>query len=258
MKLSSGFLALSALGNIAFAAPVSAPDQSPHDAGIAEAQLEKRGIVSKCQTVAKYVWIGQKTLEVTNWFYTDVEDYIKGVCERKDDTYCSSILTEVRAGFDLALKLVRKVEFATSLVGGGTVLMNLNARALPSDAYDMEALKQLHNYTIDSHYMVENPRIGARSDDATPALAHQYRLSGVRELNSNISRNYDIYHFEDGTAHLRIPGPSSGSSLQKRVDGPGVKIAFKHEAMGYSGSDFTGAATNFAYRWETLHHGGPW
>jgi hypothetical protein len=65
MKLSSGFLALSALGNIAFAAPVSAPDQSPHDAGIAEAQLEKRGIVSKCQTVAKYVWIGQKTLEVT-------------------------------------------------------------------------------------------------------------------------------------------------------------------------------------------------
>jgi len=98
--------------------------------------------------------------------------------------------------------------------------------------------------------MVENPRIGARSDDGTPALAYLYRLSGVRELNSNVSRDYDIYHFEDGTAHLRIPGPSNNSSLKKRHDGPGVKIAFTHEATSYSASDFTGAATNYAYRWQ--------
>jgi len=74
MKLSSGFLALSAIGNIASAAPASAPasnlkpyapDKSPHDAGIAEAQLEKRDFLSTCSTVAKYVWIGHKTLEVT-------------------------------------------------------------------------------------------------------------------------------------------------------------------------------------------------
>lgn len=131
---------------------------------------------------------------------------------------------------------------------------NANRRSVdtfhPSDPYDMDLLMSLHNYTIDSHEMVKNPRIGARSEDGTPALAHHYRLNGLREMNSNVSRNYDIYHFEDGNAHLRIPGPSSGSGLNKRHDGPGVKIAFSHEATGYSASDFEGAAANFAYRWE--------
>lgn len=75
MKFFSGLLALSAIGNLAYAAPVAEPEsdskvdlyadnQSPHHAGIAEAQLEKRDFRSTCTIVAKYVWIGHKTLEV--------------------------------------------------------------------------------------------------------------------------------------------------------------------------------------------------
>ncbi|KAJ5772553.1 hypothetical protein N7520_003082 [Penicillium odoratum] len=113
-------------------------------AGIAEAQLNKRKLRSTCSTIAKYVWIGQKTLEVVDYFYTDVDDYVKGVCERQNKQYCASILTEVRAAFDLALKLLRKAETAIALAYANVNLLNLNPRSLPSDPYYIEALKQLH------------------------------------------------------------------------------------------------------------------
>lgn len=65
MKFSSALLALSALGNVAFAAPFTdghlhAADQSPSLAGIAEANLGKRW---SCQSVARTIWVAHGGLE---------------------------------------------------------------------------------------------------------------------------------------------------------------------------------------------------
>lgn len=191
-----------------------------------------------------------------SWFYTDVNDYVKGVCERQNNEYCNRVLVEVESAYELMLKLSRKVGTGANIIGQSGSFINLNGKRStdtfhPSDPYDMELLRTIHNYTMDSHEMIDNPRIGARSEDGTPALAHHYRLNGVRAKDSNVSRTYDIYHFEDGNAHLRIPGPGSGSEsgLSKRHDGPGVKIAFTHEPISYPANDFVGAGANFAYRW---------
>jgi hypothetical protein len=190
-------------------------------------------------------------LNVSNIFITDAEDYVRGLCERQNVARCASYLTEFRAAFDLALKLTSKVSAGAGIADATVSYLNTNARrSLPSDEFDIEALKML-NYSIASHEKVANPRIGARSDDSLPGLVHHYRLQGVREKASNVTRDYEIHHFEDGVAHLHIPlhGSGSGSSINKRHDGPGVKLAFQHAATGVNPSLFSGCATAVASKW---------
>ncbi|KAJ5383005.1 hypothetical protein N7517_000916 [Penicillium concentricum] len=254
MKFSSALVALSAFGNIAFAAPVTdgqlqAANQSPSPAGIAQAHLEKRAL--SCQSIARAIWVTHGVLEAANIFITDIEDYVQGLCERQEVAGCASFITEFRAAFDLALKLTSKVSAGAGIADATASYLNTNARrSLPPSEYDIEALKML-NYSIASHEKVANPRIGARSDDSRPALAHHYRLKGVREHDSDVSRDYEIHHFEDGVAHLHIPlaGSGSTSSVNKRHDGPGVKLAFQHEATGVDPSLLSGCATAVASKW---------
>ncbi|KGO77862.1 hypothetical protein PITC_060430 [Penicillium italicum] len=256
MKFSLALLALSVFSSAAIAAPVTdgqlqVVDQSSYPAGIAQAHLEKRRL--KCQTVARAIWVSHGVLEAANIFVSEIESYVRGVCERHNLNTCATYVTEFRAAFDLALRLTSKVSAGAGIVDAGSSYVNTNARSLPFEEFDIEALK-IFNYTIASFEKVANPRIGARSDDGMPALVHQYRLQGVREKGSNVTRDYEIHHFEDGVAHLHIPlaETGSGSSLNKRHNGPGVKLAFQHAATRVDPNMLSGCAVAAASRWSEI------
>ena len=96
--------------------------------------------------------------------------------------------------FNLTLDLTGKVSAGSALVDTGfAVLRNGRRSTLLVPVYDMEALRA--NYFINSHEGIANPIIGINANDGTPALAHHYRLKGVRGRESNRTRDYDIYHF---------------------------------------------------------------
>lgn len=184
-----------------------------------------------------------------NIFVTPVENYVRGVCDRQDSKQCASWVTEVREAFNLILELSGKVSGGAAIVDAGSARLRTGRRSTPMvPEYDMEALKA--NRSMISHEKVANPRVGVPSEDGTPALAHHYRLHGVKGSEDNKTRNYEIHHFEDGVAHLRIPSGGSGSSINKRHDGAGVKIAFQHASVTLSPSEYSGAASAIAARWQ--------
>lgn len=185
----------------------------------------------------------------SNIFVTPVEDYVRGVCERQDSKQCAAWVTEIREAFNLILELTGKVSAGAGLVDAGSAVLRNGRRSIPLvSEYDMEALRT--NRSIKSHEKIANPLIGINANDGTPALAHHYRLNGVRGRESNRTRDYDIYHFEDGTAHLRVPFVGSGSSVTRRHDGAGVKIAFQHASVALAPSEYDGAASAIASRWQ--------
>ncbi|OKO89560.1 hypothetical protein PENSUB_13626 [Penicillium subrubescens] len=159
------------------------------------------------------------------------------------------IVTEIREAFNLILELTGKVSAGAGLVDAGSAVLRNGRRSIPLVfEYDMEALRT--NRSIKSHKKIANPLIGINANDGTPALAHHYRLNGVRGRESNRTRDYDIYHFEDGTAHLRVPSVGSSSSVTRRHDGAGVKIAFQHASVALAPSEYDGAASAIASRWQ--------
>ncbi|KAJ5973864.1 hypothetical protein N7481_011074 [Penicillium waksmanii] len=220
MKFSRALLALSALSNVAFAAPftngeLQATNQSPNPEEEVKAHLEKR---LTCQSVARAIWVGHGVLEAAE-------------------------------AFNLILELTGKVSAGSALVDGASAVLKSTRRSIPPiSEYDMEALTA--NRSINSHEKVVNPLLGIKANDGTPALAHHYRLNGVKGKEDNRTRDYDIHHFEDGTAHLRVPFVGSGSSVTKRHDGAGVKIAFQHASVALAPSEYSGAAGTIATRWQ--------
>ncbi|KAJ5574668.1 hypothetical protein N7450_008567 [Penicillium hetheringtonii] len=253
MKFSRALLALPALSSVTFAAPLTngelhAPNQSPNPNEEVKAHLDKRALT--CQSVARAIWVSHGALLAANVFLTPVENYVKGVCERHDNKQCAMWTTEIREAFNLILELTGSVSGGAALVDKGSALLNNNGRrSIPSvTEYDMDALKA--NRSMISHEKVANPLIGVKSKDGTPALAHHYHLSGVQGREDNMTRDYDIHHFEDGTAHLRVPLGGSDSSINKRHDGAGVKIAFQHAPIALAPSEYNGAAGTIATRWQ--------
>ncbi len=127
-------------------------------------------------------------------FVTSVGGYVRGVCERQASKKCAVWVIEFREAFNLTLDLTGKVSAGSALVDTGfAVLRNGRRSTLLVPEYDMEAVRA--NYFVNSDERIANPLIGINANSGTPALAHRYRLKGVRGREFNRTRDYDIYHF---------------------------------------------------------------
>ncbi|CAG8172770.1 unnamed protein product [Penicillium salamii] len=256
MKVLRALLSLSVLYT-AYAAPSGkgtyASEQSPHSAGVAQAELEKRITAAQCTSVAKAIW-ARTTLEVANIFVTKTSNFIKGVCTRHESKGCAVWVDDVTEGFQLIFDVGYVYKYGSVAVDASNAYMS--SRSLPSDdaSSSVEDMLKLSGYSYDSVEIITFPSDGITTRDNEPALISRHILKNVKHRESKKSHDYTIHQFADGNTHFHIPFENSGnttSSKAKRHNGSGVKISFKHEKLSLvASSDSRSASAAIASRWQ--------
>lgn len=191
-----------------------------------------------------------------------MSNYVKGVCERRENKQCALWVADVQEGFQLIFDIGYVYKSKAVIVDAANAYMNNARRSLTGDEgpESLEDVLAQHGYSYDFVQKMALPSDAIQTRDDEPALISRYMLKNVKHAEGNKTHDYMIHHFEDGTAHLLIPfgdSNSAASSKTKRHNGAGVKIAFKHETLALAaGAPAKKASAALASSWQEYAEAG--
>lgn len=154
------------------------------------------------------------------------------------------IKTALRTGAAIA-------DAANSVISNGR-------RSVPdTDVFSLEDLLKQHGYSYDS-LEDDLPSGGVKTQPNELALISRHVVRNARRGEGKTGHDFAIHQFEDGTGQLHAPfgGFGNETSMHKRHNGAGVKIAFKHINVIPAKAKSEGASAAIASKWQELAEAG--